>query len=104
MLPDTAPHLHADCLLNPQTFALRSLNAGLSIILTDHSQGYGDFSPTVVASELMLLLVLVITFTVLPYQTGNLLTVLQQQSVYQRARFSQVGAGTHTCMHTLIYA
>lgn len=57
--------------------------------------GYGDYSPSIVASQMMLFVMLVITFTLLPYQTSALVNALNLSSPYQRARYSQAKRGRH---------
>eukprot|EP00878_Enallax_costatus_P004556 GHUV01004797.1.p1 GENE.GHUV01004797.1~~GHUV01004797.1.p1 ORF type:complete len:827 (+),score=239.90 GHUV01004797.1:555-3035(+) len=56
-----------------------------SVTLT--TVGYGDFSPTWWATQIMLILLLVLTFTVLPYLTGQLMDALQSTTHFQRNRF-----------------
>lgn len=48
--------------------------------------GYGDLHPTYWATQAMLIALLVITFTLLPYLTGQLMDALASTNHYQRAR------------------
>lgn len=46
----------------------------------------GDFSPTWWATQMMLIILLILTFSVLPYLTGQLMDALGSSTHYQRAR------------------
>lgn len=46
----------------------------------------GDIVPTYWATQLMLIILLMMTFTLLPYLTGSLMDALTSTSVYQRRR------------------
>ncbi|KAF6255850.1 hypothetical protein COO60DRAFT_1532571 [Scenedesmus sp. NREL 46B-D3] len=50
--------------------------------------GYGDYHPTVLGSQMMVIGILIITFTVLPYQTNALVGVLSEANPYLTACFS----------------
>jgi hypothetical protein len=64
-------------------------------VVTVTTIGYGDFSPSVVASQITLLGMLVLSFTILPYQTSMLLSAMTATSVYQRCSYSQGARGRH---------
>ena len=64
-------------------------------VVTVTTIGYGDFSPSVVASQVTLLGMLVVSFTILPYQTSMLLSAMTATSVYQRCQYSQGARGRH---------
>lgn len=57
--------------------------------------GYGDFSPSITASQMTLLAMLLIAFTLLPYQTSMLVNALSETSVYQSAHYSHAIRGHH---------
>lgn len=46
----------------------------------------GDIVPTYWATQVMLICLLMTTFTLLPYLTGSLMDALTSTSVYQRRR------------------
>ena len=46
----------------------------------------GDIAPTYWATQVMIIALLGLTFTLLPYLTGNLMDALTSTSVYQRKR------------------
>lgn len=48
--------------------------------------GYGDIVPTYWATQVMLIALLMLTFTLLPYLTGQLMDALTSTSTYQRRR------------------
>lgn len=50
--------------------------------------GYGDIVPTYWATQVMLIGLLMLTFTLLPYLTGNLMSALTSTSTYQRRRWA----------------
>jgi hypothetical protein len=68
--------------------ATRPLNSAASRLATN--AGYGDFSPSLLASQMALFAMLIVTFTLLPFQSSALVTALSLSSPYQRARYSQV--------------
>jgi len=47
----------------------------------------GDYTPTYWLTQTMLIALLALTFTVLPYLTGQLMTALSSTSSYQRKRY-----------------
>lgn len=48
----------------------------------------GDFAPTYWATQAMLIVLLLITFTLLPYLTGQLMDALGSSTHYQRTRWA----------------
>lgn len=63
--------------------------------VTTTTIGYGDYAPTLLASQAMLIGMLAITFTLLPYQSGALLSALAASSRFQRAAYSATLRGRH---------
>jgi hypothetical protein len=57
--------------------------------------GYGDYSPSVLGSQMMVIGILVITFTVLPYQTNALVGVISEANPYAAAAYSRAAKGRH---------
>lgn len=57
--------------------------------------GYGDLSPSILATRLMLFVMLVITLTLLPFMTGALMAALSASSPHQRAAYSPAQRGRH---------
>lgn len=57
--------------------------------------GYGDYAPTLLASQAMLIAMLAITFTLLPHQSGALLAALSATNRYQRAAYRAAACGRH---------
>ncbi|KAI8466030.1 MAG: hypothetical protein J3K34DRAFT_524876 [Monoraphidium minutum] len=57
--------------------------------------GYGDLSPSILASQMALFLMLVLTFTLLPFQSSALIAALGASSPHQRACYSQSKRGRH---------
>jgi hypothetical protein len=51
--------------------------------------GYGDIHPTVWASQLLFVLLMLAFLTVLPYQTGALIEALAHSSRFQRDRYTR---------------
>lgn len=51
--------------------------------------GYGDYAPTYWATQMMLVALLVLTFTLLPYMTSNLMDALTSTSSFERKRWVQ---------------
>lgn len=52
--------------------------------------GYGDITPSVLGSQATLILMLLLTFAILPYQTSMLVTALHETSPYQTAHYSHI--------------
>jgi hypothetical protein len=57
--------------------------------------GYGDYSPSVLGSQMMVIGILIITFTVLPYQTNALVGVISHTNPYSSAAYSPAAKGRH---------
>eukprot|EP00775_Hariotina_reticulata_P006540 gene6540-6766_t len=51
--------------------------------------GYGDLSPSYWATQIMLIGLLILMFTLMPYLTGNLMDAITATSPYQRNRFKR---------------
>lgn len=49
--------------------------------------GAGDYTPTYWLTQTMVIALLALTFTVLPYLTGQLMNALSSTSSYQRKRY-----------------
>ncbi|WIA30873.1 hypothetical protein OEZ86_000928 [Tetradesmus obliquus] len=64
-------------------------------VVTTTTIGYGDITPSVMASQATLILALLLTFAILPYQTSMLVTALNETSPYQTARYSHTARGRH---------
>lgn len=64
-------------------------------VVTATTIGYGDISPSITASQMTLLAMLLIAFTLLPYQTSMLVNALSETSVYQSAHYSRATRGHH---------
>lgn len=66
----------------------------LPLVVTNTlNQTPGDIVPTYWATQVMLICLLMFTFTLLPYLTGNLMDALTSTSVYQRKRWVGVWGG-----------
>eukprot|EP00879_Flechtneria_rotunda_P031417 GHRR01034323.1.p1 GENE.GHRR01034323.1~~GHRR01034323.1.p1 ORF type:complete len:369 (+),score=71.72 GHRR01034323.1:1198-2304(+) len=53
--------------------------------------GYGDYSPSWWVTQMILIGVLILTFTLLPYLTGQLMDALTASTVYQRQSYKGFG-------------
>jgi hypothetical protein len=103
--PASCAHMHAvlDCNTLFQTATALSMSQFnwhdclLSTSLL--SMNAGDLAPTYWATQLMLIALLVLTFTLLPYLTSGLMDALLNTSAHQRRRWAPLHGlpGRHCC-------
>ena len=59
--------------------------------------GYGDYSPSTLETQFMLMVMLAFMFVVLPYLTNDLLSAMADSNIYQRRSYHKVGCHFVIC-------